>query len=124
MKIFCFTLFILPLTTYTYAVDSFELERLERSCRLQQESLLKSRQGTPACQAFKQAKKSYQRQQHQAKVERKKQQAAEHRTEKAIQKQKARPQTLPNGQGSGYRWNGNESRYCQHNTQGIPTECY
>ena len=38
------------------AADSFEIERLERSCALQRESLLRERNGTPACDALKRAK--------------------------------------------------------------------
>lgn len=122
MKTLCLALLFVPYAAH--AVDLFELERLERSCRLQQESLLKERQGTPACQEWKQAKRTYQRQQRLAKTEQQKQQTAQRRAEQAARKRQARPQALPNGQGSGYRWNGNENRYCQHNAQAIPTECY
>lgn len=122
MKKFCCLLFLLPLTAH--AVSEFDLERLERSCRLQQESLLKSRNGTPACKEWQQAKKNYTQQQRAQRTAQHKQQAAQERTQRAEQQRKAKPKALKNGEGSGYRWNGNENRYCQHNAKGIPTECY
>lgn len=38
------------------AADAFELERMERSCKLQRESLLVKRNGTPACDELKRLK--------------------------------------------------------------------
>ena len=49
-------LLILPaalLPAAAQAADPFETERLQRSCTLQRESLLRERNGTPACDQLK-----------------------------------------------------------------------
>ncbi|MGF6147302.1 Uncharacterised protein [Kingella potus] len=39
------------------AADAFDTERLQRSCTLQRESLLRERNGTPACDELKKQRK-------------------------------------------------------------------
>lgn len=48
--------FFLMLPWAAHAADAFELERVERSCKLQRESLLVKRRGTPACDELKRLK--------------------------------------------------------------------
>ena len=98
---------LLPLSAH-----AFERERLQRACMIEQGSLLKDRNGTPSCDQLKKLNK-------QSSAKRKGNAANSDKPKKA-----GKPKKVANGEGEGYRWNPNESRYCQHDTKGFPSQCY
>lgn len=101
------TLIFIPLTAQAH-----ERERLERACSIEQNSLLKERNGTPSCTALKRLKKRSNRPNQPAS------------SAPAQQTSQSKPKKTANGEGSGYRYNPHEGRFCQHNDKGLATTCY
>lgn len=107
-KILILCALALPLSAHAY-----DREQLERSCKIEQGSLLKERNGTPSCTLLKQ--------QRQNRIAKKRPPEPSERNRAA---KTAKPKKQANGEGAGYRWNPNENRHCQHDARGIPTQCY
>lgn len=111
---------LLCFTPIVYAVDTFEIEHAQRLCQIQKDSLpqIKKRNGTPACDELKRLQKQAQKERRQVR------QARQTNTGGSSKKSQSKIDPVSDGKGAGYRWNSHQKRYCQHNPQGIPLQCY
>ncbi|MDO1510448.1 MULTISPECIES: hypothetical protein [unclassified Neisseria] len=110
-------------STSSFAVDPFEVERVERSCKHEKSSILRDRYGTPSCDHLGRLYELEREQQHirYAREFNESQERIAATPQRIIVEHRIARQ---NGVGSGYRWNGNEGRYCNHDAAGYPTNCY
>lgn len=102
----------------------WDIEKAERSCQLQKNSILKDKNGTPACDNLRELRMMQQsferdRRENNYRIERR-----EERDRRAREYENRNPRAIRNGYGDGYRWNPHESKYCQHDYDGYPTTCY
>jgi hypothetical protein len=102
---------------------SYEIEKAQRSCEIQRGSIMRDRNGTPACSQLDQLyrlQREEQRNERQREWNRSQERIAA-TPQRVIHEQRV---VVPNGQGSGYRWNAAEGAYCDHDQGGYAVNCY
>lgn len=102
----------------------WEIERAERSCELEQNSLLRERNGTPSCNRLRELNKMQREFDRAQRANNYRAERREERENRVRQYENRNPRAIRNGQGHGYRWNPHEGKYCQHDNDGYPTLCY
>lgn len=110
-------LFSLPVMADKYHL---EIKRAQRSCELQRSSLLREREGTPACDTVRQLR----RQQREYQRDRRYNRAIDLMDRPVIIEH--RYEYAPRGsgeRGGGYYWNNAVRQYCIHDDDGYVLEC-
>lgn len=102
----------------------WDIEKAERSCELQQNSILRDRNGTPACDRLRELNRLQRNFEIGQRESNYRAEWREERDIRAREYENRNPRAIRNGYGDGYRWNPHESKYCQHDYDGYPTTCY
>ncbi len=116
---------LLGISTITFAgMYDYDIQKAQESCESQRRSLLRHRNGTPACDRAKQLiqlKRMEQSAQHQSRpknTSRPPQKTAR----KPLRNIPRTPQSLDK-RGAGHYWNHHFQRYCNHDKQGYAVYC-
>lgn len=102
----------------------WDIERAERSCEIEQNSLLRERNGTPSCNRLRELMRLQRDFEAAERISSYRAELRQERENRAREYENRNPREIRNGNGSGYRWNPNENKYCQHDYYGYPTLCY
>lgn len=103
---------------------NLDIQRAERSCQLQQNSLLRDREGTPACDRLEQLYQQKEDHERDKKFDRIMDSANQPKKIIIEHRHSYDAPSVPDSRGEGYYWNNREQRYCHHNSAGYPVTCY